>query len=309
MTASHSLRDRLEEYLDIRRALGFKLEFAAYELPDFVAFAEAAHATHITKELALAWASQPLKDPTQRIARRMEALRGFAQFVSGSDSNSEVPPIELFPVKAHRMRPYLFSEADIAALMGAARKLPDPLRAATYETLIGLLAVTGMRIGEAIGLDRSDIDWDQGLLTIRGAKFNKTRQLPLHPSTVEALRAYAATRDRLCRKPRTTSLFVSTAGTRLIYQNVQLEFMKLAGQVGLQGCEESRPRPHDMRHSFAVRSLIDWYRKGVDPATHMAALSTYLGHLSPSDTYWYLHAAPELVVLAAERLAGSGETR
>jgi integrase/recombinase XerD len=307
MSAPGSLRSRLDEYLRVRRALGFKLEFAAYELPDFVEFAEAAGAASITAELAATWAAQPPKDPGRRIARRLEAVRGFAQFVAGADPDSEVPPPELFPAKPHRLRPYLFSDQDIAALMGAARGLDEPLRAATYETLIGLLAVTGMRIGEVIGLDCSDLDWGQGLLTVRHTKFNKDRQLPLHHSTVETLHAYAATRDRLCPGPKAPSFFVSTAGTRLLYQNVQLEFMKLAGRAGLGGTEQSRPRPHDMRHSFAVRSMVDWYRKGVDPATHMAALSAYLGHVSASDTYWYLHAAPELVALAAQRLEDSWE--
>lgn len=309
MSGSCTLGDRLEEYLTLRRTLGFKLSFAAYELPDFVEFAEAAGAAHITTELALAWASQPPKDPSFRVARRMEAVRGFARFVSGVDPASEIPPYDLTPFGDRKIRPYLFSDGDITDLMAAARQMPDSLRAATYETLIGLLAVTGMRIGEVIGVDRRDLDWDQGLLTIRGAKFNKTRQLPLHASTVTALRAYTDIRDRLCPKPGTPAFFVSTAGTRLLYQNVQFEFMKLAGQAGLQGSDRSRPRPHDMRHSFAVKSLIDWYRKGIDPARHMAALSTYLGHVSPSDTYWYLHAAPELVTLAAERLNHRGSSR
>jgi integrase/recombinase XerD len=306
MTGPLVLRDRLEEYLSLRRTLGFKLSFSAYELPDFVNFAETAGATHITTELALAWASQPPKDPSHRVARRMEAVRGFARFVSGFDRASEVPPHDLTPLPDRKIRPYLFSDADLAALMAAARQLPDALRAASYDTLIGLLAVTGMRIGEVIGLDRGDVDWEQGLLTIRGAKFNKTRQLPLHPTTMTALGAYADIRSRLCPKPNTPAFFVSRAGTRLLYQNVQFEFMKLAGKAGLQGSHGSRPRPHDLRHSFAVKSLIDWYRKGIDPDRHMAALSTYLGHVNPSDTYWYLHAAPELVTLAAERLNEGG---
>lgn len=309
MTASVSLRDRLDEYLSLRRSLGFKLSFSAYELPDFVEFAETAGAVHITTELALAWASQPPKDPRQRVARRMEAVRGFARFVSGVDPAGEVPPYDLIPSPERKIRPYLFTDEDIAALMTAAREMPDSLRAATYETVIGLLAVTGMRIGEVIGLDRCDLDWDEGLLTIRGAKFNKTRLLPLDPSTITALGAYTEVRDRLCPRPDTPAFFVSTVGTRLRYQNVQFEFMRLAGKAGLQGSQGSRPRPHDLRHSFAVKSLIAWYRKGIDPAQHMAALSTYLGHVSPSDTYWYLHAAPELVTLAAQRLNDSRSPR
>lgn len=309
MTSSCTLRDRLEEYLSLRRTLGFKLSFAAYELPDFVEFAEAAGATHVSTELALAWASQPPKDPSHRVARRMQAVRGFARFMSGLDPASETPPYDLTPLGGRKVRPYLFSDTDIAAVMAAARQMPVALRAATYETLIGLLAVTGMRIGEVIGLDRDDLDWDQALLTIKSAKFNKTRRLPLHPSTINALARYATTRDRHCPRPKTTAFFVSTVGTRLLYQNVQLEFMRLAGQAGLQGNERCRPRPHDLRHSFAVRTLIDCYRQGIDPARHMAVLSTYLGHASPSDTYWYLHAAPELVALAAERLHDHDEPR
>lgn len=301
-----NLRAVMADYLSLRRSLGFKLERPARQLPEFVDYLEAAGATTVSTELALAWATQPPKDRTAWCAERLSIARDFAQHLAAIDPATEVPPEDLLRRRRRRAEPYLFSDTEIAALMAAARELSQPLVAATHETLIGLLAVTGMRVGEVIGLDRVDVDVDGNLLVVRNAKFGKSRQLPLHPSTAEALEDYARTRDRLCPKPTAASFFVSSAGTRLIYNNVHYRFLKLAGRAGLEPRSAlCRPRPHDLRHSFAVRTLIDWYRQGVDVQARMPLLSTYMGHVEPSETYWYLHAAPELMALASAKLAPS----
>ncbi len=234
--------------------------------------------------------------------------RVFAEHLSALDPATEIPPADLLPRRPVRAEPYLYTDAEIVSLMAAARSLALPLRAATYETVVGLLAVTGMRVGEVIGLDREDLDWTHGLLTIRSAKFGKSRELPLAASTLTALRRYSDTRDRLCPRPKAPSFLLSTVGTRLIYQNVHWDFLRLAGRAGLGArSPRCRPRPHDLRHTFAVRTLMDWYRHGVDVQARMPLLSTYLGHVDPSETYWYLQAAPELVVLAAEKLTAPWE--
>jgi len=297
------LRQVLDEYLRLRQALGFKLKRAVRLLPEFIDHLEAAGATTVTTELALEWATQPPKDRTAWFVERLGIARGFAEHLSAIDPDTEVPPENLLPRKTIRAEPYLYTDAEIASMMAAARNLPLPLQAATYETLIGLLSVTGMRVGEVIGLDRDDVDLANGLLTVRDTKFGKSRELPLHPSTLDALRHYAATRDQRCPRPKDPSFFVSTAGTRLIYQNVHFYFLCLAGRAGLAArSPKCRPRPHDLRHTFAVRTLMDWYRHNLDVQARMPLLSTYLGHVDPSETYWYLQAAPELVTLAASKL-------
>ena len=297
------LRQILDEYLSLRRGLGFKLERAGRLLPDFIAFLERHHAEAITTTIALAWAKQPPDGHPAWWAERLSIVRGFAKHLQAIDPRTEVPPTDLVPRQIRRATPYLYSEQDIARLIGAARELRIPLRAATYATLLGLLAVTGMRIGEAIRLDRQDVDWKNRLLVIRHSKFGKWREIPLHDTTIDALRAYARLRDRVGPRPRSSSFFLSTVGTRLIYMNVVTTFWQLLRTIGLQPrTGRCRPRLHDLRHTFAVRTLIEWYRAGVDVQARMPALSTYLGHFDPSSTYWYLSAAPELLALAAQRL-------
>jgi integrase len=297
------LRAALDDYLRIRRALGFKLERAGRLLPQFVVHLEQAGAVTVTTELALAWAKQPPDGHPAWWAERMGLVRGFARHLRAFDPATQVPPADLLPRPARRATPYLYSDTDVGALMKATRALRSPLRRATYETLVALLAVTGMRVGEAIRLDRDDLDWTNGLLTVRHSKFGKSRQVPLHPSTVEALTSYARLRDQFCPQPTAQSFFVSISGAQLIYQNVHWTFLQLVRRAGLQRRSATcRPRPHDLRHTFAVRTLLDWYRAGLDVEARLPLLSTYLGHFEPSNTYWYLSAAPELMALASQRL-------
>jgi integrase len=230
-------------------------------------------------------------------------VRGFAKHLHDLDPLSEVPPADLLPEPKRRATPYLYAPAEIVGLMRAARALSSPLKAATYETLVGLLAATGMRVGEAIRLNRDHLDLDHQLLSILHSKFGKSREIPLHPTTVEALRNYARRRDELCPYAKTPSFFVSTAGTRLIAANVRQVFGRLARAAGLQRrSARCTPRLHDLRHSFAVGTVLGWYRSGLDVEAVMPRLSTYLGHVDPASTYWYLEAAPELLALASERL-------
>ena len=296
------LREVLEEYLALRRALGFILAETSRMLHKFVAYAEREGASFITTDLALRWAVQPHWQPPQW-ASYLSMVRRFARYVSTYDTRTEIPPFGLLPYRARRMQPYLYTDEELAHLIGAARKLPSPLglRAATYATLFGLLAVTGMRVSEPVGLDRDDVDLNWGILTIRRTKFGKSRIIPLHASTREALRQYANLRDRVF--PGTRSFFVAEHGGRLNANIVQRTFVRLSRQIGLRGPTDSHgPRLHDLRHRFAVETLIRWYREGVDVERHLPELSTYLGHVHVADTYWYITAVPELLRLATLRL-------
>lgn len=300
------LRQAVEEYLTIRRALGFKLKAADRLLAQFVAYLEQVGSEKVTAQAALAWAKLPANAAPVWWAKRLAVVRGFARYLETIYPDTEVPPADLLPVRRRRPTPYLYSEADIERLMAAARALPSPLRSATFETLVGLLAVTGMRMGEALRLDREDVDLAKGILTVRQTKFGKSREVPVHPTTVEALQAYVRRRDRLCRRPVVPSFFVSRTGTRLFFTSVYCTWRELVRRAGLEGRSPScRRSPHTLRHGFAVRTLLEWYRDGGDVAARLPLLSTYLGHVDPGSTYWYLSAAPELLALVAERLERS----
>jgi integrase/recombinase XerD len=299
-TTTTTLEQALKDYLSVRRALGFKLAENGRLLPDFVAYLEAAGASTVTTELAVAWATQPTGCTPVWWARRLAMVRGFARHLSAIDAGTEVPPSGVLPHRCRRAAPYLYSDADVAALMAAARALRCPLRAATYETVVGLPAVTGMRSGEARRLDRDHLDWDEAVLTVWNSKFQQSRALPLHPTTMKALGSYARLRDEVCPHPKAPSFFITTTGTRL-GRGFNDVFAGLVRSAGLDYVGRA-PRPHDLRHRFAVRTLIGWYRAGVNVDAHIPLLSTYLGHSNPENTFWYLSAVPELLLLAAQRL-------
>ncbi len=295
---------RLEQYLAIRRAMGFKMERHEKLLGQFADFLVARDASTLTIEHALAWATSPVNADPRWWAARLSIVRGFAVHLHSLDPAHQVPPQGLIRHGARGTVPYLYADDQIAALVRAASQLPGfPLRAATYQTLFGLLAVTGMRVGEAIRLDRDDFDVRLGLLTVRDTKFGKSRQLPLHPTVTASLEEYLDQRDDLLPHPRTGALLLSTKGFRLRYQRVWDTFHRLLGPAGLTPrSPASPPTIHGMRHGFAVATLLGWYRQGADVQAMLPRLSTYLGHADPKHTYWYLSAAPELLALAAERL-------
>jgi integrase len=302
-TTGLPLRDALEDYLMLRRALGFRLASAARLLGQFISYLEARGTSTVTTSDALAWATLPAGASPAWQAIRLSVVRGFAAHLHGIDPSAQVPPAGLIRRGNDRATPYLYSDAEISALIAAAAGLRPRLRAATYQTLISLLAVSGMRIGEAMRLDCGDLDAGSGLIVVRDAKFGKSRLVPLHPTATDALIRYAALRDEHHPRPASPALFLSTAGTRLLHSNVGLTFTRLAGQAGLTRRSAScRPRIHDIRHSFAVASLLGWYASGADVAAMMPRLSTYLGHTDPKHTFWYLSAAPELMTLAGRRL-------
>jgi integrase/recombinase XerD len=305
------LREALAGYLDLRHSLGFKLEREARLLDQFITYLDERGSGTVTVTDALAWVSLPPGASPGWLRFRMQAVRGFAAYLRTLDPATEVPPASLLPGGPRRAVPYLYSPADITALLTQAGRLKTPLRRATITTLIGLMRVTGMRGGEVVALDDEDFDPSRGLLLVRHAKLGRHRLLPLHHTTAAALLAYRRLRDQHFPRPLSEALLVSDAGTRLLYYNVGQTFAKLARRAGLTARSGAcRPRPHDLRHSFAVATLLDWCRDGGDIAARMPLLSAYLGHTAPAHTYWYLQAAPELLAEAARRLSpGTGESR
>ena len=292
----------VDSYLAMRRGLGFKLVDAGSLLPDFARYLHHNGAEHVSTELALAWATQPVNASPLWWRHRLGIVRGFAEYLRNIDTDTEVPPRDLLPARQQRVAPYLYSPADIAALMAAARALNPPLRAATYETFIGLLSVTGLRLGEALALDRGDLDKNRLLLTVRHAK-RGGRKVPLHDTTIRALQHYFDCVDRCFPEPVSPSVFVSIRGTRMNKDSIHATFPVLIDRAGLTGLgQRPRPRIHDLRHSFAVRQLMDWHQQHADVDARIPLLSAVLGHSDPASTYWYLESAPELFAIVGRRL-------
>jgi integrase len=297
------LEQALVAYLTIRRSLGYKLKRTEQLLRQCVTYLEHRGETRLRVSTMLRWATLPGGEQSGWAAYRLGIVRRFASYLHAIDPTHEVPASDVLPWRQRRATPYLYSDADVNALMAATATLRTSHRVATYRTLIGLLVVTGMRVGEALALDREHIDGVEGVLTVRDTKFGKSRELPIHPSTVDALRAHLQRRDRPRAATGSPAVFVSIAGTRLRYCNVHWTFHRLVRVAGLTPRSPAcRPRIHDLRHRFAVRTLLEAYQSGADVQARVAVLSTYLGHVDPGRTYWYLSAAPELLQLAGERL-------
>lgn len=301
------LRDVAEDYLRMRRALGYKLQISGWQLESFVGYLEQTRATTVTIENAVGWATSAGADPSYW-AQRLSVVRRFARHLQTIDPACEVPPAQLLPYRAPRAIPYLYEPEEILALIDAAGELEPPLLAANYRTLIGLLAVSGLRLGEAIRLDRGDVDVRHRLLRIIDSKFGKSREVVLHDSTMHALSEYGRLRDQRFPQPRCEAFLVSLRGTRLNKNAVHDMFPRLVRAAGLTPrSPRCRPRLHDFRHAFAVRTLLEWYRDGADVQARLPLLSTYMGHANPASTFWYLHAAPELLQLVADRLDSTME--
>jgi integrase/recombinase XerD len=303
-----TLRQAAEQYLQFRRDLGYKLRETGRRLEDFVAFAEREGASHVTTDLALRWAQQPAGVQPATWASRLRIVRRFALWLNAADRRTEVPPPGLLPGRYLRKRPYIYSDAEIRDLIRAAGQLASAagLKGRTYATLFGLLAVTGMRVSEVVALDREDVDLDEGILRIRRTKFGKSRLVAVHDSTRQVLAEYARERDRIVRRPAAPAFFLSEGGDRVTACAARFNFAKVSREVGLRAPTAGRhgrgPRLHDMRHRFAVCTLLRWYRAGLDVEREIPKLATYLGHVHVNETYWYLEAVPELLELAARRL-------
>jgi integrase len=298
-----TLKTHLDDYLTLRRRLGYKLATTGYLLRNFVGFAEAEGADLITTKLAVRWAAKPAVTPPQR-GNRLGMVRRFAEYVSAYDARTEVPPQKLLPYHFARRDPFHYSDEQVMKLIEGARQIApsDKIKGPTLGTLFGLLATTGMRVSEALALDCGDVALDQALLTLRMTKGNKARLIPLHSSTVVALQRYASIRDDVYPKRKTTSFFVWEGGGQLNYDNVNRWFLLVACQAGLRRPGDPHgPRVHDLRHYFAIRTLLNWYRSNVDVEVHLPELATYLGHVHVRDSYWYLSAVPELLKLATLR--------
>jgi integrase len=308
-----TLRKAVDEYLTMRRRLGFQLREAGPTLLDFVTFMEQHRASYITQSLALRWAQQPTTVQPPEWARRLSLVRMFARHRSATDPRTQIPADGLLPFRPKRARPYLYTDDQINALLCAALHLPArrTLRPWTYHCLFGLLAVSGMRIGEARNLELPDVDLKAAVLTIRGAKFGKSRLVPLHGSSRDILADYITRRQRFFGGQGISAyVFVSSRGNRLDIGDIHRTFYLLSRQIGLRGLADSRgPRLHDMRHRFAVNTLLQWYRSGEDAERRLPVLSTYLGHVHVADTFWYLSAWPELMREAMIRLERRWERR
>lgn len=296
-----TLTRAVEDYLTIRRALGFKLESEERLLLAFARFVEQTGSDVATAALAMEWATLPADASPYWWACRLSMVRIFTAYLHGIDPRNEIPPRDALKARSSRAQPHLYTDAEIRVLLAECSRFKGRLMPSTYATLFGLLYVTGMRVGEAIALNRSDLDPSNQVLTIRHGKFDKSRELVLHESTVQAMVQYAELRDITIPQPRNSAFFVSSCGTTLIYKNVQANFSRLRQWTGLDACDPV-PRIHDLRHSFAIATLMRWYQQGRDVQVRLPRLSTYLGHVSPSSTYWYLSAVPELLTAAAARL-------
>jgi integrase/recombinase XerD len=303
----NTLRESLQEYLELRRSLGFKMHDAGVVLPRFVSFMEERQAVYITTHLALEWAQFPSVQPAEW-ARRLCFVRGFARHRSASDSRTEIPPVGLLPHRSTRARPYLYTEEEVRQLLSAALDLPvtwpsTPLRPWVYYCLIGLLSVTGLRISEALNLELGDVDLENAVLTVRAAKLGRSRLVPVHSTTCVVLADYLRRRQQFFGHPVSSYVFVSRHGTRLDIGRVHRTFYALSRTTGLRAEGASKgPRLHDFRHRFAVQVLIRWYQLGEDAWRRLPLLSTYLGHIYVAGTYWYLSDQPELMSLAMDRL-------
>lgn len=308
----NSLRNGLQEYLALRRRLGFKLEDAGERLQDFVAFMERNRTSRITSQLALRWARLPDSSPANW-AQRLCYVRGFARHRSASDPRTQIPPASLLPHRPARARPYLYTDEEVRSLLDAALSTPPGKRLQpwTCYCLLGLLSVTGLRFVEARNLQLQDVDLEAALLTVRHGKFGKSRLVPLHASTCKVLTRYLTHRERwLAGKPDSPCLFMNTRGEQLEHWEMYAAFVALSRQVGLRAPNRAeRPRMHDFRHRFATRTLMHWYRSGENPERRLPILSTYLGHAHVSDTYWYLNNWPELMREGMRRLERRWERR
>jgi integrase/recombinase XerD len=313
----NTLHQAAANYLELRRGMGFKLQRDEARLRQFVSFMAERGTTRITTQLALQFATRDSHLSPCTKSMRLSMVRAFARYLAAHDPTTEVPPVGLLPDAARPAIPYLYSETEIVRLLQAAKnhpasmQFPDPLwrryRGWLWYCFFGLLAVTGMRLSEVRNLRDEDINAKESVLTIRQAKFGKSRLVPLHRTMLQALATYIRHRNRFFarRYPDITPqrLFPTRHGTALGSLSVYVRFRRISHQIGLRGPNDRRgPRLHDFRHRFAIETLLRWYRAGEKVDRLLPVLSTYLGHTRVTGTYWYLRCTPELMAAAGDRL-------
>ena len=302
-----SMSTHAGDYLAMRRSLGFKLRGEGRMLAGFARRLDEAGQDTITISAALAWATEPHAAAPAHWRRRLSVVRGFARHLATLDPACQIPPADLLAAPSHRPPPYIYSAEEIASLIHAAGTIGAPLPSATLQAMISLIAATGLRLGEALALDRGDTDLAAAVLTVTG-KNDQLRLVPLHPTTGGMLAGYAARRDQLCPHQASTAFFITSTGHRVQQRGVQETFARLVVLAGIAiPPGRRRPRVHDLRHTFAVTTLTGWYRDGADVQARLPVLSAYLGHSCPEVTYWYFQATPELLALAAGRLPSPGQ--
>jgi integrase len=296
---------RVEAYLAHRHSLGYKLTIDGTVLKGFARFADAMGNQHrLTMTLAKQWAQDSRQDKPITRARRIEVLRGFAKFCQRLDPATEIPPSRLFGPAHRRLVPHIYTDGELVALLNATENLlpSNGLRPATCRTVFGLLAACGLRSSEATSLNRGDVDLVAGVLCIREAKFNKSRWVPLHPSTTQSLTGYARLRDQIIPHPFCNRFFLSDDGQPVNRASILHALQAICRQLGWKPRGDyANHRLHDLRHTFIVHGLLRFYQQGIDVDHAVQALSTYVGHARISDTYWYFTGIPELMAIAAER--------
>jgi len=295
--------EQVQEYLEFKRSCGYQLESPGKELMLFARYAAlVGHKGPLTTELIVRWARLPQDADPRYWATRYEIVRRFVEYRFLFDPETEIPPQGLLGPSKRRLSPHIYSDGEITAFLQAASQLAptDGLHPRTYVTLFSLLVSTGLRISEALNLSRQDAELRTGVLTIRETKFRKSRLVPLHPSTLQALRRYSKLRDSYHPGTRPKTFFLSEKGTPLNYRGVLYIFIKLSRKLGWRD-RDKKPRIHDFRHTFAVRRLLKWYEEGANLDQKILALTTYLGHVQVTDTYWYLSAVPELLATVSEK--------
>lgn len=295
--------EQVQEYLKFKRSCGYQLEAPGKELMIFARYStRVGHKAPLTTDLVVSWAKLPQDADPCYWASRYDIVRRFAEYRFLFDPETEIPPKGLLGPSKKRLSPHIYSQAEITSLLQAASQLAptNGLHPRTYVTLFGLLVSTGLRISEALNLSRQDADLRRGVLSIRETKFRKSRLVPLHPSTVKALRGYSKFRDSCLSGVQSKMFFPTEKGTRLNYRRVLYVFIKLSHKLGWRD-RDKKPRIHDFRHTFAVRRLLEWYKEGANLDQKILALTTYLGHVQVTDTYWYLSAVPELLAVVSEK--------
>lgn len=307
-----TLHDSISAYLQLRRSLGFRLKKDERLLADFARFMEARAATHITAKLAVQWAKLPAAGNMNYRAGRLRAVRSFARHHILNDPKTEIPAADLLPRQRMTFQPYIFSKEDITRILADTlrrRKGMKPITRLGRHTIYGLLSVTGMRVSEVINLNVSDVDLDQGVITIRNTKFGKSRLVPVHATTSAALRRYKEQRDTFLGSTNVKYFFISQLGHHVCHGGLDRSFRRLTRRLGIREATAPKgPRLHDLRHSMAVEVLQRCYQSGADPERRLPALSTYLGHTHLNYTYWYLHQNPRLMTEAMGRLQHRWET-